>query len=93
MLKSVNSAHAVVALSGGSGSALVAYLLASVFEDSTVACIGVSPSLPEAQLQRARYTADALGARGALLRACMRCGDGHQHSIEVSCGVVRNDSI
>jgi PP-loop superfamily ATP-utilizing enzyme len=68
----------VVALSGGSGSALVAYLLASVFEDSTVACIGVSPSLPEAQLQRARYTADALGARGAptfRLHACMHaCG-------------------
>ena len=53
---------AVVALSGGTGSALVAYLLASVFEDRAVACIGTSPSLPAAQLIRARYVADALGA-------------------------------
>lgn len=53
--------HAVVALSGGTGSALVAYLVASVFEDAAVACIGRSPSLPTAHLDRARYTADALG--------------------------------
>ncbi len=53
--------RAVVALSGGTGSALVAYLVASVFEDSTILCIGKSAALQPEKLQRARFVADLLG--------------------------------
>ena len=53
---------AVVALSGGTGSALVAYLVASVFEESTILCIGKSAALDPVKLQRARFVADLLGA-------------------------------
>ena len=52
---------AVVALSGGTGSALVAYLVASVFEESTILCIGKSAALDPVKLQRARFVADLLG--------------------------------
>jgi PP-loop superfamily ATP-utilizing enzyme len=48
-------------MSGGTGSALVAYLVASVFEDNTVACIGKSTSLSHSKLEQARYCADLLG--------------------------------
>ncbi|CAK0785177.1 hypothetical protein CVIRNUC_008383 [Coccomyxa viridis] len=51
----------VVALSGGTGSALVAYLVASVFEESTILCIGKSAALDPVKLQRARFVADLLG--------------------------------
>ena len=43
------------------GSALVAYLVASVFEDSTILCIGKSAALQPEKLQRARFVADLLG--------------------------------
>ena len=51
----------VVALSGGTGSAVVAYLVASVFEDSTILCIGKSAALQPEKLERARFVADLLG--------------------------------
>lgn len=56
-----SSSPAVVALSGGTGSALVAYLVASVFEENTVLCIGKSAALQPEKLQRARFVADLLG--------------------------------
>ena len=58
---------AVVALSGGTGSALVAYLVASVFEESTILCIGKSAALDPVKLQRARFVADLLGMLPMLL--------------------------
>ena len=58
--------HTVVALSGGTGSALVAYLVASVFEDRTILCIGKSAALQPEKLQRARFVADLLGAAHSL---------------------------
>ena len=54
-----------MALSGGTGSALVAYLVASVFEDSTILCIGKSAALQPEKLQRARFVADLLGVAHA----------------------------
>lgn len=51
----------MVAMSGGTGSALLAYIVASVFDENTVACIGRSGSLPAQKLERARYTADLIG--------------------------------
>ncbi|KAK9918384.1 hypothetical protein WJX75_003671 [Coccomyxa subellipsoidea] len=51
----------VVAMSGGTGSALLAYIVASVFDENTVACIGRSGSVPCERLHRARYTADLMG--------------------------------
>lgn len=53
--------RAVVAMSGGTGSALLAYIVASVFDENTVACIGRSGSVPAQRLERARYTADLMG--------------------------------
>ena len=64
---------AVVALSGGTGSALVAYLVASVFEDSTVLCIGKSAALQPEKLQRARFVADLLGAVQAAAETLVSC--------------------
>jgi len=52
---------AVVALTGSRDSALVAYLVASVFEDQAVACIHKSATISVSKLQRARYTADLIG--------------------------------
>ncbi|EIE21800.1 hypothetical protein COCSUDRAFT_66687 [Coccomyxa subellipsoidea C-169] len=51
----------VVAMSGGTGSALLAHIVASVFDENTVACIGRSGSVASERLHRARYTADLMG--------------------------------
>lgn len=57
----------------------MAYLVASVFEDSTILCIGKSAALQPEKLQRARFVADLLGvAHGT---AKMPCG----HSKSVCC--------
>ncbi len=53
--------HAVVAMSGGTGSALLAHIVASVFDENTVACIGRSVTVASERLHRARYTADLMG--------------------------------
>ena len=39
----------------------MAYLVASVFEENTVLCIGKSAALQPEKLQRARFVADLLG--------------------------------
>jgi pyridinium-3,5-biscarboxylic acid mononucleotide sulfurtransferase len=51
----------VVAFSGGVDSSLVAALVHSVFPSSSLACIGVSASLPAQQLQLARQIATHIG--------------------------------
>lgn len=63
---------AVVAMSGGTGSALVAYLVASVFEENTVACIAKSGSVPPEKLERARYIADLVGEWTSILGTAAR---------------------
>lgn len=64
---------AVVAMSGGTGSALLAYLLASVFDENTVACIGRSGSVPAQRLERARYTADLMGEHNPTCQTRSHC--------------------
>lgn len=51
----------VVPFTGGSGPALLAYLLNSVFDGAVVACIGSAAHIPAEQLQHAQYVADLLG--------------------------------
>lgn len=48
---------------------LVAYVVASVFEESTVLCIGKSAALHPEKLQRARFVADLLG----MLHSVSKC--------------------
>lgn len=51
----------VVAFSGGVDSSLVAALVHEVFPGNTMAYVGVSASLPAAQLQLARRVAAHIG--------------------------------
>jgi len=59
----VCAALAVVALSGSTRSALALFLVASVFDDNTVACISSASDLDPQRLQRVHLVADLLGAR------------------------------
>ncbi len=52
---------AVVALSGSLRSSLTAFLVASVFDDNTVACISSAEDLDAERLQRVHLVADLLG--------------------------------
>lgn len=47
----------VIAYSGGVDSTLAAKIVHQVFPESTVACLGISPSLSKQQLQQARDVA------------------------------------
>ena len=51
----------VVAFSGGVDSSLVAYAVAQVFPDKSMACIGLSAALPMDQLELARQVAHGVG--------------------------------
>lgn len=50
----------VIAYSGGVDSSLAAKLVHQVFPDTTAACLGISPSLSEQQLEQARDVARQL---------------------------------
>lgn len=51
----------IVAFSGGVDSSLVAALVHEAFPRNSLACVGVSAALPEAQLQLARRVANHIG--------------------------------
>ena len=51
----------MVALSGSLRSSLTAFLVASVFDDNTVACISSAADLGAERLQRVHLVADLLG--------------------------------
>lgn len=53
--------YAVIALSGGLASALVAYLTYTVFEKNCVACVVNSGEGAEERLHRAKFICDWLG--------------------------------
>ncbi len=65
--QAVCAARAVVALSGSTRSALALFLVASVFDDNTVACISSASDLDPQRLQRVHLVADLLGARRQFL--------------------------
>lgn len=48
----------VIAYSGGVDSTLAAKIVHQVFPETTVACLGISPSLSQQQLQQARDVAE-----------------------------------
>lgn len=60
--ESVLCGSAVVALSGSTCSALALFLVSSVFDDNTVACISSTSDLDAERLQRVHLVADLLGA-------------------------------
>ncbi|KAK9807486.1 hypothetical protein WJX72_000457 [[Myrmecia] bisecta] len=51
----------VVAFTGDVCTALTAYLVSSVFDESTVACIGKTEALTQEELQQAHFVADVIG--------------------------------
>ncbi|KAG5190121.1 hypothetical protein JKP88DRAFT_176058 [Tribonema minus] len=53
--------HNLVAFSGGVDSSVVAALVHEVFPSNSLACLGVSPSLPAAQRELAHTIADRIG--------------------------------
>lgn len=64
---------AVVALSGSLRSSLTAFLVASVFDDNTVACISSAADLDGERLRRVHLVADLLGERSYPLCAPAPC--------------------
>ncbi|CAM9592273.1 unnamed protein product [Choristocarpus tenellus] len=57
----ISGGQNIVAFSGGVDSSLVAALVHDVFGESSLACVGVSASLPTAQLRLARDVARHIG--------------------------------
>ena len=51
----------LVAYSGGVDSTLTAHLVYTIFPENTLAMIGISASMPELQLSRARHLAEHIG--------------------------------